>query len=190
MKKAVIVWARLSSFVLGVALLALATLIVVWHLKLYGPLSGYVDVDPILDVMEQPWWPIAIGATGIVLGAWGIVWLFAHRGRSVNSSLSLTGSDDTGRLRADLTTVADAAAAELVSAGGVRSANGSVIVDQGNRIIELSIEAEPDVFLNRIVDSSASVYDQLSQVLGEDAPATRVVVDVADTHQRTARRVR
>lgn len=182
-------WDRIATVVVGLMLLAVGAAAVIWYYRLVGGFPKELHARTATRILGQRWWPWAAGAGGIVLVLLGLRWVAAHIPQRHNKQLSLTGSDATGRLSADLSAVAHAAADTLTDVPGVRSTGSAVHLDRGRQTLDITLTAEPHADLGVLAHASEQMTAELMQVLGADAPATRVHVHVART-QRPGRRVR
>lgn len=189
MSRVTAAWDRIATFVVGLVLLAVGVAAVIWYYRLVGGFPKMLHARTATRIMAQGWWPWVAGAGGVVLVLLGLRWLVSHVPQRHNKQLALTGSDRTGRLTADLSAVSQAAADTLADVPGVRSTGSAVHLDRGRRTLDITLTAEPHAELGDVVDASERMTAELAQVLGADAPATRVNVRVA-RNERQGPRVR
>lgn len=198
MSRAASVGDRLVAALLGLVLLAGGALVVAWRagwavqLLPAGPTGdGWSDRLPAPDAgsaVSAPWWPWACLGAAVVLVLLGLRWLVAHLPGRVDRRLRLDGSDASGRLEADLGTVADAAAADLARHDAVRSADGRCRQDAGRRFVDLAATVDPHADLPSVRAAADDTVARLGEALGDAAPV-RVRVRVGRTDREPARRV-
>jgi len=107
----------------------------------------------------------------VLLGLW---WLLAHLSRRKLGEARLAGSSPAGKLTADLSALAAAAADAVLDTPGVRSASGKALDDRGRRTLQLTITIDP---------SADRACRDLAHALSDPDTAARV-------HLRTARTTR
>ncbi len=151
--------------------------------------AGVVDVRanlvlrPAALAADEPWWPWAVGVAAVVLLLLGLRWAVAHVPVGRQGPVALRGGDSSGRLRADLGSVADAAADRLSGAWGVASASGRCVAERGRPTVVLAVSMSPQASPAALQPALDAVLAELAAVAGEDVPV-RVEVTVA----RSARR--
>lgn len=177
---------RLGTLVLGLLLLAIGVGFLAW---------AVVDIDN-ATVLTAPglataagsaWWPWATAAAGVVFVPLGMRWLLSRGPAERPRPLTLPGSDRTGRLTADLTSLASAAADQLSSHPAVRSAKGSAIIDRGAPSIQLKATASSAETLAEAVHAADDIATTATGMLG-DAIVVRTRLHV-DTKRRAERRL-
>jgi len=173
---------RVLLFVLGVAALIVGVAAVVWQAELWDRLSGPVQAPWLRRAAAQDWWPWAVGAGGVVLVLLALWWLLAHLSRRKLGEVRLAGSSTAGKLTADLSALAAAAAAAVLDTPGVRSAHGTALDDRGRRTLQLTITIET-ADLPTVIAATDQACHALAHALGDPDTATRV-------HLRTARTTR
>lgn len=189
---------RLVAALLGLLLLASGVLVVAWRagwaeqLLPAGPTGdGWADrlAAPDLGaVVSASWWPWACLGAAVLLVLLGLRWLVAHLPGRVDKRLRLDGSDDSGRLAADLGAVADAAADDLARRDPVRSADGRCRQDRGRRFVDLVARVDPHADLPSVRTAADDTLARLGEALGDAVPV-RVRVRVGRTDREPARRV-
>ncbi|MGL5817902.1 MAG: hypothetical protein ACRCYR_10090 [Phycicoccus sp.] len=187
MRRRTVALDRVAVLLTGLLLLAVGVAGLVWWRGDLG-LSGPVDTTVVTDATEQPWWPWAVGAAGVLLVALGLRWLAAHLRSSRVGDLRLPGSGPQGRLTADVGPVARAAGESLAATPGVRSARGGVDRDRGRLVAHLRATIEPDADLAAVAAASDRVAADLRTVLQRDDIRCRVDLRVAQ-HGRNLPRV-
>lgn len=180
-------WDRIATFLAGLVLFALGAAAVAWYYRLVSAFPTSLHARTATRIMAQGWWPWAAGAVGVLLVLLGLRWLVAHLPQRRSHRLALTGSDRTGRLTADLSAVSQAAAEAMTDVPGVRSTGSAVHVDRGRRTLDITATVEQHADLAALVDASERMTAELRQVLGADAPATRVHLRVARTERNQPR---
>jgi hypothetical protein len=183
---------RIVVVLLALALLAAGAAAAAWQTGRLLP-SGMTGGEPLAlpwarDVGDRAWWPWAVGALGVVLIALGVRWLVAHLPRRPGRT-ALAGSEPTGRLSLDLQQVASAAAAELATHAGIRSARGHTVEDRGRVLVRVVATVEPDALLPAVVASADLTRQHLEGAVGPDLPV-RIELRTASRRRRDAVRVR
>jgi len=173
---------RVLLFLLGVAALIVGVAAVVWQAELWDRLSGPVQAPWLRRAAAQDWWPWAVGAGGVVLVLLALWWLLAHLSRRKLGEVRLAGSSTAGKLTADLSALAAAAAAAVLDTPGVRSAHGTALDDRGRRTLQLTITIET-ADLPTVIAATDQACHALAHALGDPDTAARV-------HLRTARTTR
>src|SRR5690349_18098269 len=102
MSRLTIVLDRAAAFVLGLALLAAGAAAVAWPAgwldRLWPSVPQRVTTQPGLTAVDQPWWPWACGAAGLLAVLAGARWLLAHLPQRRVGAVLLPGSGRDGRL--------------------------------------------------------------------------------------------
>lgn len=180
MKRGTIALDRVATFIVAVLLIAAGVLLGLWW---YGGSTSLLP--PTLDtaqetrVMGLPWWPWATAIVGVVLVVLGLRWLTAHLPDRGVGRVVLPGSGQGGRLHSDAGTVASAAAEELESTRGVRSARATMLRERGQTVARFRVTVEPETDLAQLGRAADRVSAELAQVLGRDDLRCSVLVRVA-----------
>ncbi|MEU0316115.1 hypothetical protein [Nocardioides sp. NPDC006273] len=162
----------------GVLLVALGLLIVDWHYQ--WVLKGYpneLSADPAAEVVSSSWFAWAFAAVGVLLGLLGLVWLVAHLGRRGPSTLRLQASDQTGRVQADLRSIADAAADRLESLAALTGVSGTVVTIRSRPVILLRGRIDPVASVASITDAAETCSQDLASAFPDHAVTCRILVD-------------
>lgn len=162
----------------GVLLVALGLLIVDWHYQ--WVLQGYpgeVSADPAAEIVGTSWFPWAFAAVGILLGLLGLMWLVAHLGRRGPSTLRLQASDQTGRVQADLRSIANAAAGRLEGMAALTGVSGTVVTIRSRPVILLRGRIDPVASVASITDAAATCTQDLASAFPDHAVTCRILVD-------------
>jgi hypothetical protein len=178
---------RALTLLAGVLLVALGLLIVDWHYQ--WVLQGYPDelsADPAAEIVGTSWFPWAFAAVGILLGLLGLVWLVAHLGRRGPSALRLQASDQTGRVQADLRSIAAAAADRLESLAALTGVSGTVVTIRSRPVILLRGRIDPVASVTSITDAAETCSQDLASAFPDDAVTCRILVD-SPRHGRAGR---
>lgn len=189
MSGATVMLDRVVTFLVGLALIAAAVLVIGWRYELFGWLPASVDSAPVLDLTEQGWWPWALGAAAVVLVLLGLRWLFGHLpGRRV-SELRLPGSGAEGRLEVDAGSAVSAACASLQARHDFRAAKGDVRRDRGQLVIDIRATLEPRCDLVEVAAAIDEETAALTQSLERPDLYCRVRLDVGSRDKAKPARV-
>lgn len=178
MGSGVILFDRIATIVIAALLIVGGVAAVAWWSSDVTRLDGSLLLGPVVDVTEQAWWPWVLGAAGVVLVLLGLRWLAAHLPDRGVAQLILPGSSGQGRLLVDAGSVADAAAASLEEAPGVRSANARIQRDRGQLVARVSTSIEHEADLRAVARAADAVSGELREVLGRDDLRCRVDVSL------------
>ncbi|MBV9089677.1 MAG: alkaline shock response membrane anchor protein AmaP [Mycobacteriaceae bacterium] len=178
---------RVGALVLGLILLAVGAGLLLWAAVEAAGESIVLTAPWLRTAADSAWWSWATAAVGAVLVWLGMRWLLSHGPAERPREFTLTGSGRSGRLTADLGSLADAAAANLRSYPAVRSAKGSARVDRGTPSIYIDATAESADVLAEAAHAADEVAVTAAAMLGDTIPV-RTHVHV-DPKRPTARRV-
>jgi hypothetical protein len=117
---------------------------------------------------DQAWWPVTLAVTGVILVLLALRWLLAHRPARRLPAVTLDGTDESGRLRADLSAVAQAAATALAGDLSIRSARGRALDDRGRRTIELTATIAAESRLPAVEQATTAIARQVHELAGPD----------------------
>lgn len=187
MSRATLAWDRVAATVVALVLLAAAVFGIVWWSDSWSVVPDTLELDPVLDVLGEPWWPWVAGAAAVLLGLLGLRWLLAHVPSRGVGTISLPGSGRGGRLRTDANRVTDAAAESLADTHGVRAASGSMHRDRGQLVAKLAATIEPEADLELVAQAADRVSAELAKVVGRDDLHCRVQLSVAARNRAQAR---
>lgn len=179
MSRAVLVLDRVVAFVVGLVLLAVGVAAVLWWLGTFASWPARLDTSGVRDLTGQTWWPWAIGLVGVVLILLGLRWLVGHLPARGASQLKLPGSDASGRLVAQISPVARAAAEVFEQAPGVRSASATIREARGQLIVRLNATIEQQADLGAVAAAADQVSADLARVLQRDDIHCQVNLGVA-----------
>lgn len=178
---------RLVAFLVAVVLIVVGAAAAVWGTDQVPPFTGALDLGPVSDATDKSWWPWALGVGGVVLVLLALRWLFSHLPRRGTGPLKLTGTGRSGRLVADGSSVAQAAAQALAATPGINSARGRVLKERGQVIARLNATIDADADLSAIAASADQVSAQLRHVLGRDDLRCQVQLRLAGRNQPRTR---
>lgn len=182
---------RVVVALVGIALVVAGLALLDWR---FGWVGGDTYPDAVStsdwdDLAATAWWPWALAAGGLVLGALGLVWLLAHAPRRGEGTISLSeASDQTGAIRIDLGSIAKAAAADLEAAGVATHVKGTAHRVRGRHVVELRGRLDP-----LLTDGAglASAVDRCTQNVSDAFPDGKTVCRVLlgpDRHSRGSAR--
>jgi len=170
---------RIATLVVGLVLLAAGGAALLWWFDLVSWFPRLLDLSAVKDAIGQPWWPWAWGAAGVVLVLLGLWWAAAHIPDRGVGELKLPGSSADGKLRAASTPVAQAAAAALQGANGVRTVRGRIVRERGQLVARLSATIEAGADLHAVAAAADQVATELAAVLDRDDVHCQVRLKVA-----------
>lgn len=173
---------------LGLALLTGAALVIAWMLQLLDP-GDEIETDPVLTLSEEPWWPWALAALGVLLVLLGARWLLAQAPRSIATDVRLPGSGHGGRFTADLGPVLQTAADALERHPLITNVSTSK-QDRNERVgIVFDVTMRADAPLGTVVDVIDGHLDEVHRVIGRSDfdYLARIAVDDAPQPGRRLR---
>lgn len=169
---------RVLTLVVALLLVALGLLAVDWHYQWALPTyPAELSTGPANEVVASGWFPWAFAAAGLLLGLLGLVWLVAHLGRRGPSTLRLHASDQTGRVQADLRSIADAAADRLESLAPLTGVTGTVATIRSRPVILLRGRMDPLASVASITDAAEICAQDLAAAFPDESITCRVLVD-------------
>jgi hypothetical protein len=173
MTRRAVAFDRIATFLCGLCLLACAILVVAWQRGVFG--SGATVQVVFAEYTESPWWPWALGVTGVMLVVLGVRWAATHRWPSKASRVLLAAGQPD--LTADAASVADAAASSLQEQPGVLKARGTATVDRGTPTVTLTVTVPARRGLRAGVAAADGTANTVGAMLG-DSVALRTVLRV------------
>ena len=189
MKSSVIALDRTMALLVGVLLVVVGVVAVLWWAGAVAALPDAVSLAWLTRATEQAWWPWMLALAGLLLVLVGLRYLFSHLPDRGVHRIVLPGSASSGRLHADVRSVAGAAAGALEDTVGVRSANGTIQRDRGQLVARLRATIEQEADLTAVAAAADRVSAELRSVLGRDDLRCRVQLSVAG-RSRSLPRVR
>lgn len=173
---------RIATFLCGLCLLAFGCLVIAWEQGAFG--AGAAVHLMVVQYVERPWWPWALGAAGVVLVVLGARWVATHRwAPKVSRVVLAAGQPD---LTADATSVAAAAASSLKEQAGVLKARGTAAVDRGTPTVTLTVTVPARRGLRSAVEVAERTMKTAGAMLGGSV-ALRTVVRVDVKHDPAVR---
>lgn len=177
---------RVVSALVGLGLLALGLYLLDWRFEVVGNYADEVRTDVPADVAATAWWPWAFAIAGVLLGLLGLYWLLAHLRRPGPANQRLSGSDGTGRLEADLRSVADTLATRLESTAPVSGARGTTRSVGARTLLEIRASVERTGDARELVAATEALEAEVASAFPTDQVTCRVVID-APRRRRLAR---
>ncbi|MFE6650004.1 hypothetical protein ACFVJS_25830 [Nocardioides sp. NPDC057772] len=169
---------RVMTLLVAVLVVALGLLIVDWHYRwVLRTYPAELSTGPANEVVTTDWFPWVFAAAGIVLGLIGLVWLLSHLGRRGPSTLRLDASDQTGRVQADLRSIADAAATRLESLAPLTGVTGTVVTIRSRPVILLRGRIDPAAAVAPVADAAEICSRDVAAAFPGDSITCRVLVD-------------
>ena len=167
MSRATIALDRVVLTLVALVLLGAGVLGVLWWSGRLA-VSDTVDLKPLAPVTHEQWWPWAVGALALVLVLLGLRWMAAHLPDRGVSQLVLAGSDTTGRLVVDASSVVSAAAQQLEQTPGVTGVRGLIQRDRGQLVARFNTSLDRRADLHLVAEAADEVTAQLRTVLQRD----------------------
>ena len=177
---------RVVSALVGLGLLLLGLYLLDWRFGVVGSYADEVRTDVPADVAASAWWPWVFAVAGVLLGLLGLYWLLAHLRRPGPANRRLSGSDGTGRLEADLRSVADALATRLESTAPVSGARGTTRSVGARTLLEIRASVERSADARELVAATEALEAEVAAAFPTDQVTCRVVID-APRRRRLAR---
>lgn len=168
---------RIATFFCGLCLLAIGCLVIAWQQGAFG--AGAAVHSTFVQYVERPWWPWALGATGVVLVILGGRWVATHRWPPKVSRVVLAATQPD--LTADATSVATAAAASLKEQAGVLKARGTAAVEGGTPTVTMTVTVPARRGIRSAVGVADSTMKTVNAMLGGSV-ALRTVLRVDVKH--------
>ncbi|MGH3349728.1 MAG: hypothetical protein ACRDPS_03600 [Nocardioides sp.] len=169
---------RALTLIVAILLIALGLLIVDWHYRWVSrTYPTELSIGPARDVVTAGWFPWVFAAAGIVVGFLGLVWLLTHLRRRGPSTLRLRASDETGRVQADLRSIADAAAAKLQSMAALTGVTGTVATIRSRPVIVLHGRIDPVASPASITDAAEICAQDVAAAFPDQSITCRILVD-------------
>lgn len=168
---------RVATLLVAILLVALGLLMVDWHYRwVFDSYPAELSTGPAREVVTADWFLWALAAAGVVLGLLGLVWLLAHLRRRGPSTLRLRTSDETGRVQADLRSIADASGGRLQSIAALTGVTGTVVTIQSRPVILLRGRVDPVASTASITDAAETCTRDLSAAFPDQAITCRILV--------------
>jgi hypothetical protein len=169
---------RAVTLLVAILLVALGLLMVDWHYRwVFGTYPTELSAGPVRDVVTAGWFPWVLAAAGIVLGFLGVVWLLAHLRRRGPSTLRLRTSDETGRVQADLRSIADTSGGRLENMAALTGVTGTVVTIRSRPVILLRGRIDPVASTASITDAAETCTRDLAAAFPDQAITCRILVD-------------
>lgn len=169
---------RVMTLLVAVLVTALGLLIVDWQYR--WVLRTYPDdlsTGPAREIVTSDWFPWAFAAAGVLLGLIGLAWLISHLGRRGPSTLRLDASDQSGRVQADLRSIADAAATRLENLAPLTGVTGTVLTIRSRPVILLRGHIDPAAAVAPVADAAEICSRDVAAAFPDDSITCRVLID-------------
>lgn len=157
---------RAATLLVALITIGAAITAIAWWSDTLTWLPTTIDLSTAATTTQQPWWPWAAGAAGLIAVTAGTRWLIAHLPDRGVSDLTLTGSGPNGKLHAAANPVARAAAHALATTPGIRSATGKIHHERGQLVAHLTATIETTADLHTIATAADQTATDLGTVLG------------------------
>jgi hypothetical protein len=169
---------RAVTFLAGLALTALGLLLIDWQYHwAFRDYPTTFSTDPADEVVTADWFPWALAVVGIILGLLGLLWLLAHLRRRGPSTLRLSASDETGRVQADLRSIADAAAVRLGNLAPVTGVKGTPLTVGSHPVIVLRGCVDPAAAPAAITDAADVCTQDVAAAFPDHEVTCRILLD-------------
>lgn len=169
---------RIAAALTGVLLLAFGLLCLDWRYRwVFTDYQTSLATGDARAVLDTAWFPWVFALAGVLLGLLGLVWLLAHLRRAGPSTLRLAASDPTGRLEADLTAVADAAARRLGRLAPVTAAAGRTRSYRSHAMVELHGHLDPSADVTTVTDAARACAADVTTAFPDDPVSCRIILN-------------
>ncbi len=179
MSRATLAVTRVAAAVLGLVLVAAGLAALAWWSDRFPGLPQKTDLNGLIWLPQQAWWPWALLAAGAVMTLLGLRWLAGHIPHRAVGQIQLPGSGPDGHLLVNAGTVATAAADALAATPGVRSATGTIHRDRGQLVAKLTATIEREADLHLVAAAADTVTADLRHALQRDDMVARVQLRAA-----------
>lgn len=168
---------RALTLLVAILLVALGLLAIDWHYRwVFRTYPSELSVGPANEVVTAGWFPWVFAVAGIVVGFLGLVWLLAHLRRRGPSTLRLRASDETGRVQADLRSIADAAAARLQNMAALTGVTGTVATIRSRPVILLHGRIDPVASPASITDAAETCARDVAAAFPDQPVTCRILI--------------
>jgi len=179
---------RIVAFVVGLVLLVVGIAAVLWWAGVLGDVwqATPTALDPgrVDEVTGASWFGWVATASGVVLGLLALWWLVAHLGTPRVGTITLAGSDASGRLTIDVGALAGHVAEQARRLPGVVGARTTVDLERGRHVLVSTLQVDPEADLPELADEVAALVDRARDVVGIRRLAARTRLAVRRrTHQ-------
>ena len=174
---------RIATLLLAVLLLGGGLAALDWR---YGWVLSYPDrtrTSAALELTTAGWWPWAAGAVGVVLILLGLWWLLAHLRRGIEPTLRLPATDPSGKVTADLASLADAAADDFQSRAPVDHVRGTARRIGSDHVIEIRAHVDPRADGDSITQAARSATGDVARAFPDGSVTCRIILDSPRTHR-------
>lgn len=161
---------RVVAFVVGLALLVVGVAAVLWWAGVLGDVwtDAPWGLDPrrVQEVLVLPWFGGVATACGVLLAVLAVWWLVAHLGSPRVGTLTLPGSDASGRLSLDVGALASHVADQARRLPGVSGARSTMDLERGRYVLVSTLQVDPEADLPALADDVAALVTQARDVVG------------------------
>ena len=186
---------RLACLLVGALLILGALVVVDWKYRLL--FDAYPEtpiLGPVPGWTTTAWWPWAVGALGLVLILLGLWWLLSHLPRPGRSVVRLLGSDQTGRLEVDLTSLAEAVGRTFESSSPVN--NVSTTTDESgadrlaDRLMVVHASVDPRADGPSLTQAARRITEEVNAAFPRDRVHSRILLQAPQPPSRLRQRRR
>lgn len=169
---------RLIALLLSASLILGGLLVIAYRAHWHFAERVFAHAEPrwYRDAPKETWWDWSLLGASILLALLGLWLLLANLRRNRVGAVALHGSDALGTLAVDPASVGNAVATTLERRPEVASASTKSVVDRGQRTLRVTMEAEPDVPLERLRTIAADSRDDIHRALEGSDVATQFYV--------------
>ncbi|UZN03611.1 hypothetical protein [Cellulomonas sp. S1-8] len=161
---------RVAAFVVGLVLLVVGVAAVLWWTGTLGDVWAAAPdaLDPRAadEVTGAGWFGAVATASGVVLAALALWWLAAHLASPRVGTLTLPGSDASGRLTLDGGSLAGHLAEQARRLPGVVGARSVVDLERGRHVLVTTLDVDPEADLPTLATDVADLITRARDVLG------------------------
>lgn len=168
---------RVVTLLVALALGALAFFAFDWR---YGWVFSYpeqLSTGPVTTAVEATWFPWVFAVVAVVLGLLALWWLASHARRPHESTVRLTGSDNTGRLDLDLSSLASATADRFGQLAGTDSVRGRTRSLGSQQVVEITARLDPRADGPSVAAAARTCAADVAAALPDGDATCRVLVE-------------
>lgn len=167
MTKTTDVFNRAFNFLVGLVLLLAGALTVALYFDVLFAQHLIDSMHPRQwdTIPYSPWFLFTVGTLGVLALALGIVGIVANLGRNRVSRIQSSASTALGSISFSIDEVADAAAQTFTTLPKVIRSRAVVLMDRGQRVMNISVGSESSVSLTQLTEHAATVEQDIRDAI-------------------------